>query len=184
MQPHQALDDGEPETGAAVAAVVGAAGLKIRLADPRQILVADADAIILDGKGDMRRLGARADRDLAAAIGETDRVGQQIEQNLIERALVGDHFRQIVGRHFFEVHARLARPQREHAAAAGDDLRRRKRLRRDLEIAGLDLRHVENAVDDRQQMMTGTVDEAGIFVAALGIEHQLLSPSSACRKSR
>ena len=74
----------------------------------------------------------------------------EIEQDLVERALVGDHFRQIVGRHAFRADARLARPQRQNIAAGGDDLRRRERLRRDLEIVGLDLRHVENAVDDRQ----------------------------------
>ena len=120
----------------------------------------------------VRRFGARADRDRAAAIGEADRVRQQIEQDLVERALVGDHLRQIVGASLSELNAGLARPQRQQAAAAGDDLRRRERLRRDLEIVGLDLRHVEYAVDDRQEMMSGIVDEAGIFVAALGVEHQ------------
>src|SRR6202051_5139743 len=39
VPPHQAFDDGKPQTGAAVAAVIGGAGLEIRLADPHQILV-------------------------------------------------------------------------------------------------------------------------------------------------
>src|SRR5580704_11327818 len=34
MQPDQAFDDGQPQTGAAMAAVVGGPGLEIRLADP------------------------------------------------------------------------------------------------------------------------------------------------------
>ena len=55
VQPHQALDDGKPQAGAAVAAVIGGARLKVRLADPRQILVADADAVVLDHEGDVRR---------------------------------------------------------------------------------------------------------------------------------
>ena len=52
VQPHQALDDGKSETGAAVAAVVGGARLKVRLADAREIFVADADAVVLDHEGD------------------------------------------------------------------------------------------------------------------------------------
>ena len=52
VQPHQTLDDGKSETGAAVAAVIGARGLKIRLADARQIFVADADAVVLDHEDD------------------------------------------------------------------------------------------------------------------------------------
>ena len=43
-----------------------------------------------------------------------------------------------------------------------------------VEIAGLDLRHVENAVDDRQEMLAGTVDQRGIFVAALAVEQKLV----------
>src|SRR5580692_1757957 len=48
MQPHQTLDDGKPQTRAGMAAVIGGAGLEIRLADPCQMLVADADATVLD----------------------------------------------------------------------------------------------------------------------------------------
>src|SRR5579863_6108265 len=75
MQLHQSLHDGEPEAGAAMAAVVGVARLEVWFADSRQIVIADADAVILDGKGDMCRLGTGADRDRTAAIGESDRIG-------------------------------------------------------------------------------------------------------------
>src|ERR1700688_3023878 len=86
VQPHQALDDGEPQARAAVTAVIGGAGLEIRLADPRQILIADANAIVLDHETDVARLGAGGDQNLAAAIGEADRIRQQIAQDLVERA--------------------------------------------------------------------------------------------------
>src|SRR5580692_3422456 len=148
VQPHQALDDGKPQARAAIAAVIGSAGLEVRLADPRQIFVADADAIVLDHEGDVARLGAGADHNLAAAISEADRIRQEIEHDLVERALVGDDFRQIVGRQPFELDAGLARPQRQDVATAGNDRSRIEGLRRDLEIVGLDLRHVENTVDD------------------------------------
>ena len=51
----------------------------------------------------------------------------------------------------------------------------RERLRRDLEIAALDLRHVENAVDHREQVMSGLADQRRVFVAARLVElHHLL----------
>src|SRR5580704_18056814 len=102
VQPHQAFDDGKAQAGAAVAAVVGGAGLEIWFADPRQILVADADATVLDHEGDAARLGAGADQNLAAAVGEADRARQQVEHDLVERTLVGDDLRQIAGHQPFE----------------------------------------------------------------------------------
>src|SRR5580693_5847109 len=125
MQPHQALDDGKPQARAGMAAVIGGAGLEIRLADPRQILVADADAAVLDHEADVARLGADADRNLAAAVGAADRVRQQIEHDLVERTLVGDDLRQIAGHQPLERNAGLARPQRQDVATAGDDRSRR-----------------------------------------------------------
>ena len=134
--------------------VVGGACLKVRLANARHIFFIDADAVVFDDEGNVSRFRASANRDFAATIGKADRVGQQIEQDLIERALVGDHFRKLAGRHFFEGNARLARPQRQKVAATGNNLARRERLRRDLEIIRLDFRHVENAVDHGEQMMS------------------------------
>ena len=69
VQRHQALDDRKPEPGAVVAAVVGAARLEERIADARQIVVADADAGVLDRDDDARPLRHRAlTVDLAAAV--------------------------------------------------------------------------------------------------------------------
>ncbi len=84
------------------------AGLKVRLANARQIVFVDADAVVLDDESNVSRLCGCAKRDLAATIREADGIGEQIEQDLIERALVGDHFRKLGGRHFFEGNARLA----------------------------------------------------------------------------
>src|SRR5690349_2416033 len=74
VEPEQPLDDGEAEAGAAVAAVVSCARLKIGLTDPDEIFAADADAVVLDDKDDARRLGTGTDRHLAAAIREPDRI--------------------------------------------------------------------------------------------------------------
>src|SRR6516162_8325307 len=64
MEPEQPLDDGQAEASAAVAAVVGCARLKVRLADPCEVFAADADAVVLDDKDDARCLGAGTDRHL------------------------------------------------------------------------------------------------------------------------
>ena len=106
-------------------------------------------------------------------MAELDRVGQQVEHDLVEGALVGD--RSPAARRcklHDELDAGLARLQRQDLAAVGDHLLGREPLGRDLEIAGLDLRHVENAVDDRQEMMAGAVDQVGIFLPPLGADHQ------------
>ena len=70
----------------------------------------------------------------------------------------------------FKLDARLLRLEHQQIAAASDRRRRRERFRRDLEIAAFHLRHVENAVDHRQQMTAGIVDQLGVFALARRIE--------------
>src|SRR6266545_3991575 len=96
MQRQQPLHDREAEPGAVVAAVVGGARLEERVADARQILGIDADAGVGDGDRDGAALVTRAHRHLAAAVGELDGVGYQVEHDLVERALVGHDVRHIV----------------------------------------------------------------------------------------
>src|SRR5262249_28507960 len=89
MQRHKSLNDREPQSGSIVATVIGRARLEERIADARHVLAVDPDA----GVRDRHRKGAAfmpgADRDLAATIGELDGVGDEIEHDLVERALVG-----------------------------------------------------------------------------------------------
>ena len=81
-----------------MAAIVGGARLEERLAQPRQIVFADADAGILDRN---RKLAARRARALTVTLpprgGELDGVGDEIDQDLVERAAVGDDLGQIRG---------------------------------------------------------------------------------------
>ena len=95
VQPHQSFDDRQTETGAAMTAVIGSARLKVRLADAGQIFFVDADAVVFDNEVYGAGFRVRADGDFTAAIGKADRIGEEIEQDLTERALVGDHFRQL-----------------------------------------------------------------------------------------
>ena len=95
VQRDQPLDDGQAEPGAVVTPVVARARLEERIADAGEIVVADADAGVLDGEHDDVAVDLGADRNLAAGMAELDRVRQQIEHDLVERALVGDDVRQL-----------------------------------------------------------------------------------------
>src|SRR5262245_3650052 len=150
VQRQQALDDRNAEPGAVMAAVVGRARLEERIADARQVLGVDTDARVGNGHRDAAALVARAHRHLAAGIGELDGVGDQVEHDLIERALVGDDVGQIVCQPRSELDPLLARLEGQKLAAVLDHLPGREWLRPDLEISGLDLRHVEDTVHHRQ----------------------------------
>ena len=89
VQRHQALDDRKPEAGAFVAALIGLAGLEERIAD------ALADRRRRCRRRCRRRAASaalpRPRRDTvtrAAALGELDGVGDEVEQDLLEGALV------------------------------------------------------------------------------------------------
>ena len=156
MQLDQPLDDRKAEAGAVMRAVVGGAHLEERIADVAQILLARCRRRCPRRRAShRRRRRSRRDRDLAAALGELDRVGEEIDQDLLHGALVGDDVGQV------------GRPQQTRSMPAS---RARSAIRsqhvpitgagangsgRDLEIAALDLRHVEDAVDDREQVMSG-----------------------------
>ena len=79
----------------------------------------------------------------------------------------------IVGHQLFELDARLARPQRQQVAAAGDDLRRIANgsgVISKLSVSIFDMSRMPLTTD--KQMIAGIVDQPGIFVAPLGVEHQ------------
>ena len=62
-----------------------------------------------------------------------------------------------------------ARPQ-THAQAVGKDAIELHVLGRKPDAAGLDLRHVENVVDDVEQILAAFADVAGIFLVFFGAE--------------
>ena len=117
----------------------------------------------------MAEFGRGADRDPTAAVGESDRIGQQVQHDLEERALVGDDPRQLGGKLDHDIDTGLARTQPQQLAALRDHPFDRDRLGHDLEIAALDLRHVEDAVDDGQEMTSRLVDQLRVVVPLLGV---------------
>ena len=104
-----------------------------------------------------------------ALLGELEGVRQQVFQDLKEARLVGhDHARQVVtelhlqrqplvGGHVGEqVLQRLADAGQRHVGRVGADRAR------------LDLRQVENVVDQVQEVVAGSVDGAGVSALLLG----------------
>ena len=96
-------------------------------------------------------VGAGAHRHLAG-LGELDRVGHEVDEHLAQAAAVAAHDR----RHLLVDPARSAR--RPWRAPGGRASRTRPRPRRavdvvevELQLAGLDLREVEDVVDDAEQ---------------------------------
>jgi hypothetical protein len=102
VQPHQTLDDRQSKAGSAVPTVKGGACLEVRLADAREIFIADANAGVFDDEGHVPGFRASTKRDFAAAIGEANGVGKEVQQDLIERTPVGDYLRKLAGRHSLE----------------------------------------------------------------------------------
>src|SRR5271166_620531 len=81
--------DGQAEPGAPVAAACGAVCLLEGGEDAGQVVAADADAGVGDGEHHVLPGGVDAQLDVAV-IGELDRVGEQVVQDLAEPLLVGD----------------------------------------------------------------------------------------------
>src|SRR5450755_2060652 len=99
MQFHQPLDDGEPEAGAVVGAGMRSAHLEERIAEPAEVLGRNADAGVLHRHHEELAVDRGVDRHGAAAVGELERIGDEVDQYLLHGALVGDDLRQLL-RHF------------------------------------------------------------------------------------
>ena len=87
-----------------------------------------------------------------AALGELERVADQVGQDLLHPRRIADD----AGRHLRvdvanELEPLLVRAQRERLERVGNRRARRERHRFELELARFDLREVENVVEDRQQ---------------------------------
>ncbi len=76
-------------------AVIGAPCLEERAADARQVVGADANAGVFHHDQDIGGFDGDGNRDAAAAVGEFHGVRNQVEQDLLEGALVRGDLRQI-----------------------------------------------------------------------------------------
>src|SRR6201995_3041965 len=83
MQADQALDDRQAEAGALMAALIGLAGLEEGIADPLEIVGRNPYSVVADAQYEARTFDACSNRHLAAALGELDGVGDEINHDLL-----------------------------------------------------------------------------------------------------
>ncbi len=190
----QLAADGQAEAGAAVLARGAGVGLLEGLEDEPLLLRRDADAGVLDGEGDdllglaqHRVIDAparrgKADTDVHMALRrELDGVGEQVLEDLLQALRVADQGARQVG---VEMHmerqvlvfGHVPEVAIDGVAQAGE----RDLLDLDGDGAGLDLREVENVVDQVEQVGAGGVDVAGEIdllgqEVAAGVVGQLLA---------
>ena len=174
--------DREPEPGAAVEAGGGAVALRERFEDPQLLLVVDADAGVARPRTRRRtarleRLGRRAPSVVGgadvdghlAALGELERVGEQVLQDLAQALRVGDDRRGAVGRELDRVLEALAwRDGLELAEQAGAQLADRELAHLDGDRARLGLREIEDAVEQLEQLVARRVDDARVLDLRVG----------------
>ncbi len=162
VQFDQRLGNRQPEAGALVALGELALDLLERPPEPRQRVLRDADAGIGDRQHDALVGRARAHRDAAAAGRELDRVRQQIERDLLDGAAVGAQLQ--VGRYAgAERELLVLRARRHHAHGFAEQRVEVEFLEIETDAAGLDLGHVEDVVDDVEQILPAAVDVVAIF---------------------
>ena len=173
----EAFADGEAQARAAVLA----GGRGVELAELLEQLVGtigrDADASVANREMDLVGCVARIDgHDDLADLGELHGVGEQVDHHL---AQAGDVARDAVGDRRIDQERQL---QRLAGGGFGDEVERRLDAspqieRRDfqLEATGVDLREVEDVVDDPEQRLAAGADDLGELPLAglqVGVEQQ------------
>ena len=155
----------------------GRVGLHERLEEFRRLLRRHADAGVAHGELELH-LFARAFEQFdvqpdLAALGELDGVVDEVRQDLAEAERVAQqmlgNLRRDVGEELQALVVRLLRGERRDRA---DHFVEPEVRRLDLQLARLDLREIEDVIDDAEQRRAGVVDLAHV-VALLGIERRL-----------
>src|SRR5688572_7413625 len=179
--------DRQAEPGAAVLAACRAVGLLEGLEDDAQLVGRNTDARVGDRvrgynrRGTERRVrrtpaAARApDRQLdAALVRELEGVRQQVLQNLQQPLLVGNRAaRQLRIQVDRQAEVLVARDLLEAALQVVGDRRELHRADVERDHAGLDLRQVEDVVDQREQLAAGAMDglrELDLLRAEVGVD--------------
>jgi hypothetical protein len=152
----QLLGDGQPEPGAAVVAGGRGVGLREGLEQLVEALRVQADPGVADLEAHdvaLPHAPGRADgHDHLALRGELDRVRQQVGEHLAQPRLVAaDHVRDAVLDVARELQSLGVRAVGEQVGDVADHLAQIEVRLLELELAGLDLREVEDVVDHSQQ---------------------------------
>src|SRR5690606_4382623 len=154
----QLADAREAEAGATDLARRRSIDLPELVEDVRQLIGGDADAGILDGDLEpVVAAPARLDDDLAL-LRELRGVRQQVEQDLAQLELVGLDDRDVVGELRVNLDRLAAHVLLHGRDALVDELGKLELLDDDIELTCLDLREVEDVVDQREQRVRVVLD--------------------------
>ena len=98
-----------------------------------------------------------------------DRIGKQIDENLFQPGAIGVHEARNIERGKGHADAALLSQRLNHGLAFGHHFAQRRRFRRQREFSGLDLREIQNFVDQLQQIPSGVENliDAGRLRGAL-----------------
>ena len=182
----QSLADGQAQACPAVAACGRGIDLAERLEQAPDAILGDADAGVPDREGQLverRRApggaGAHREDDLTA-LGELDRVREQVQEDLAQARHVADDRRgSPVAEHVCQVEALLGGPRRHEVERPLDAFPEVEGLRLQIEPPRLDLREVQDVVDDGQERVAALADDLGIFallVAQRGVQEEPAHP--------
>jgi len=162
---------GQAEAGALHLRLQGVPHLRELLEDALVVLGRDADAGVGDREHHRRAPGVElgADADLAA-LGELERVGDQVAQDLRDLALVAVQGRQAERRLEAQRHAVAHQQRPQHAAQRAEQLLDREFRRVELHLAGLDLGEVEQVLDQLGEALGRLGDE--VELAHLLVVHR------------
>src|SRR4051812_22197088 len=96
VQRYEAFHDRQSQSSALMAALIGFTRLEERITNSLKIFGCDADAGVYNPQHQAPRFDGRRCAHTAAALGEFDRVRNQIQHDLLECAGIAGHFGQIL----------------------------------------------------------------------------------------
>ena len=160
----QLLDDRQPQAGPGilprqVAIAHGQGTLPELLENDLAVFLGNPHAGV--GDRDLQPVvQAAADRhgDPAALRSELDGIGQQVDQDLLDLALVVEHDRQVGLDFADQVDVLLFAQRADHLALGGDHRPDAELGQPHIHLAGLDLSQVQDVVDQVQQQAAGLAD--------------------------
>ena len=158
----QIARDREPQPGAAVLPVGRPVGLSEGLEDHFVLVARNADPRVLDVKGDPTARHPPNPQLDAPALGELQRVREQILQHLLQPRGVGHHRGRNVGLDGCrQLDPLVARHRAKDVGQLVAKPRQRDLFGPYVQLAGLDLGEVEDVVDQRQQIVARRIDRVG-----------------------
>ena len=164
-----AAGDGEAEAGAAVTPAELAVALLEFLEQARHAVFGDARTGVVNRKREHAVAAVLDDHPDAAGLGELHRVAGEVDEDLAQPVRVADdarrHVRRDEGRDLDALALGSGRKELDHALDHGTEV---EGLGQEVEPAGLDLREVEDLVDERQQRLRPRSSRRGHRSSARG----------------